>query len=368
MSSPEPATERRATPWPRYEAAAEGVRNYWYPVLFSRRLGRKPVVLRLLGEPVLLLRDSGKAYALYDQCPHRGVPLSLGKQEFPCTWTCRYHGWTFDLPTGELGAALTDGPNSAICGKVRVRTYPVEERAGLVWVYMGRGTPPPVEADIPDELLRDDVVIVGKISERPGNWRYAAENGWDSSHALYLHRDAWFTLFRKKPIWGISRIAMDDDGWLTRYRTEAYFQDDYPRYGRWPKRRPWEVAGGAARVSIRLPGMLRVRYPFWTHYEWYVPVDRGHHRYLQFVVKRATGLAALAFRAEYYLYIRALFHGHFNGQDAKMVECLPESFPERLFRPDVSITNWRKLFDHIRGEEHAASPVAVDAMPTPAPS
>ena len=66
----------------------------------------------------------------------------------------------------------------------------------------------------------------------------------------------------------MSRIAMDDDGWLTRYRTESHFQDDYPRYGRWPKPRPWEVAGGAARVSIRLPGMLRVRYPFWTHYEW----------------------------------------------------------------------------------------------------
>jgi nitrite reductase/ring-hydroxylating ferredoxin subunit len=363
MTNSHPATVRGATPWPRYEAAAGGLPDYWYPVAFSRNLGRRPLVLQVLGEPVMLLRDGGKAYAVRDQCPHRGVPLSLGKQEFPCTWTCRYHGWTFDLPTGELGAALSDGPRSAICGKVRVRTYPVEERAGLVWIYLGCGTPPPVEDDIPDELLRRDVVVVGRISERPGNWRYAAENGWDSSHALYLHRDAWFIFFRKKPVWGMSRIAMDDDGWLTRYRTESHFQDDYPRYGRWPKPRPWEVAGGAARVSIRLPGMLRVRYPFWTHYEWYVPLDRGHHRYLQLVVKPATGLAALAFRLEYYLYIRALFHGHFNGQDAKMVEYLPEDFPERLFRPDASITSWRRLFDRIRGAEPALAPdlpVAAD--------
>src|SRR5260370_3788693 len=107
--------------------------------------------------------------------------------------------------------------------------------------------------------------------------------------------------------------------------------------------------------------MLRVRYPFWTHYEWYVPVDRGHHRYLQFVVKPATGLAALAFRLEYYLYIRALFHGHFNGQDAKMVEYLPEGFPERLFRPDASITSWRRLFDNIRGETHVPATEQVAA-------
>ena len=361
MSELETATAPRVTPWPRYEAAAEGLRNYWYPVIFSRDLGRRPIALKLLGEPVMLLRDGGKPYALYDQCPHRGIPLSLGKQEFPCSWTCRYHGWTFDLPTGELGAALTDGPDSGICGKVRVRTYPVEERAGLVWLYMGSGTPPPVEDDLPAEWLQGNPLILGKITERAGNWRYAAENGWDSSHALYLHRDAWFTFFRKKPVWGISRIAMDDDGWLTRYRVESHVQDVYPRYGRWPKLRPWEVASFPARVSVRLPGLLRVRYTFWTHYEWYVPVDRDHHRYLQFLVRHVSGLAALRFRLEYALYLRPLFHGHFNGQDAKMVELMPESFPERLFRPDVSITSWRKLFDHVRGEEHDGPPLPAAA-------
>jgi len=92
---------------------------------------------------VVFLRDEGKVYALSDQCPHRGVPLSLGRQEFPGTWTCYYHGWTYDLKTGVLQAALTDGPDSPICGKVRVRIYPVEERAGVVWVYLGAGEAPP---------------------------------------------------------------------------------------------------------------------------------------------------------------------------------------------------------------------------------
>src|SRR5262249_39849063 len=149
-----------------------------------------------------------------------------------------------------------------------------------------------------------------------------------------------------KPIWGKFRIATDDDGWLTRFRTEVHLQAEYPRYGRWPRVRFWEVAGGAVRVSIRLPGMLRVRYPSWTHYEWYVPVDKDHHRYLQLVVKPAAGLRALLFRLEYLLTIGPLLHGQFNGQDAKMVEMMPETFPARFFRPDVSITSWRKLFEH----------------------
>jgi phenylpropionate dioxygenase-like ring-hydroxylating dioxygenase large terminal subunit len=132
--SPQDVRRRDLSIWPRYAAAATGLRNYWYPVMWSRDLGRKPVALRLCGEPITLLRENGKAYGLFDQCPHRGIPLSVGRQEFPGTWTCRYHGWTFELETGVLKAALTDGPDSPICGKVRVRTYPVEERAGLIWV------------------------------------------------------------------------------------------------------------------------------------------------------------------------------------------------------------------------------------------
>src|SRR5207253_3261173 len=155
--------------------------------------------------PSWSVANRGKVHAFYDQCPHRGIPLSVGRQEFPGTWSCRYHGWTFDCATGDLKAALTDGPDSPICGKVRVRTYPVEERAGLVWVYMGeaeRGDtgafrPPPVEADIPTAFLEADTVIVGRIAERKGNWRYAAENGFDESHAKFLHRyGCRWTMFR----------------------------------------------------------------------------------------------------------------------------------------------------------------------------
>src|SRR5437773_5344040 len=68
--------------WPTYDAAVLGFRDYWYPVIWSRSLGRKPLAFTLLGEKVMLVRDAeGKPRALVNRCPHRGVPLSLGRQE-----------------------------------------------------------------------------------------------------------------------------------------------------------------------------------------------------------------------------------------------------------------------------------------------
>ena len=142
--------------WPRYDAAGLGFRHYWYPVLFSRQVGGKPRALTLCGERIVLVRDqAGRVRALHDRCPHRGVPLSQGRCAFPGMITCAYHGWTYDLASGDLVAALTDGPDSPIAGRasVRVATYPVEERGGLVWVYVGDAPAPPVEADVPAEFV-----------------------------------------------------------------------------------------------------------------------------------------------------------------------------------------------------------------------
>ena len=94
--------------WPRYDEAKLGLRNYWYPVIEARLVkSKRPVSVTLAGEKIVLVRDQGKVYGLSDRCPHRGVPLSLGRREFPGMLTCRYHGWTYDVKTGDLKAALT---------------------------------------------------------------------------------------------------------------------------------------------------------------------------------------------------------------------------------------------------------------------
>jgi phenylpropionate dioxygenase-like ring-hydroxylating dioxygenase large terminal subunit len=117
----------KASPWPRYEAAVLGFRNYWYPAMQSRKLGQTPVSVVMLGERLLFIRHQGRCYALEDRCAHRGVPLSVGTCEFPGTATisCRYHGWTYDITNGKCVGAVTDGPDSPIVGKVSIASYPV---------------------------------------------------------------------------------------------------------------------------------------------------------------------------------------------------------------------------------------------------
>jgi hypothetical protein len=112
-----------------------------------------------------------------------------------------------------------------------------------------------------------------------------------------------------------------------------------------------------------MPGSSKVQYADYTHYTWFEATDKDHHRYYQYLVAPATGLGALLFRLRYWLYRRWVFHVQFNNQDARMVELMPDTAPERLFRPDASITAWRRLCEHARGAvpDNVASPAPMTA-------
>ena len=194
-----------------------------------------------------------------------------------------------------------------------MRTYPTAERLGLVWVFVGAGQAevPPVEQDIPEELLAPGVTLGGRIqSGRRGNWRYAAENGFDEGHAKFLHRDALWVLFRQMPVWTEARIVRTDDGrWLSRRWDGVYWDADFPGVGRWPPPRSWRrlvqrrpKPGQRPKVhpriaALRLPGMVSVRVPYilrvayssYIHYEWAIPEDAQHHRYVQLMASFRPG-------------------------------------------------------------------------------
>ena len=74
-----------------------GFRNYWYPIIESRHVKKRPVPVRVLGEDLVLFRGNrGRVAALVDRCPHRGTKLSRGRIIFPGTLSCGYHGWTYN--------------------------------------------------------------------------------------------------------------------------------------------------------------------------------------------------------------------------------------------------------------------------------
>ncbi len=315
--------------------------------------------------------------------PHRGTRLSRGKHEFPGTPTiaCRYHGWVFDVTNGACVAALTDGPDSPVVGKVRVRTYPVEERKGIVWVWMGKMAPVPLEEDVPPLLLREDTMTVASWRLTYGNWKWHAEN--PPGHAFMLHRDGNWYLFRQPPARSVGDYteltAEGVDGEWLHYRASAVsWEEQYPGLGRWPRFRPWRrrdrrqlpgsIRGERSRSSIRLPGVVRVLhnpFPGDVHYEWYVPADEDHYYYFVVECVWPKGLwSRLQWYARYHLYVRPMKR-RFNMQDFTMIGDSTEharrhgdNMPSPLYRPDVGDFAWREYANaHARGE--AVEPAGV---------
>jgi nitrite reductase/ring-hydroxylating ferredoxin subunit len=95
-----------------------------------RAKGRK--LVRRDGKQVLLIAAEGRLFAIANRCPHEGYPLSEGSLGAGCVLTCNWHNWKFDLATGE-----------ALVGSDPVRTYPVEDRGGEIFIDL---TDPPADA------------------------------------------------------------------------------------------------------------------------------------------------------------------------------------------------------------------------------
>ena len=372
--------------WPNYEAAASGLENFWYPVIWASQVGYKPRTVRVCGRNILLMRDANnKVRALDDRCAHRGVRLSLGCQHFPGTISCPYHGWTYRLADGEVVAVITDGPDSRVCGSTGVRPYATEECLGLVWVFVGEEKAYPLDQQLPEELVSPPSFAVGgRIEDRTGNWRLYAENGFDEGHAKYLHRTSLWRLFKVMPTW--NKIHIERVGrWLFRVEDERHWEAEFPGLGRWTNQRWWKFkprqqqgrmlgnTGGSGKndpyiaslnlpgfASLSLPGVLRIAYPQFIHYEFSVPIDATRTKYVGVMVQFKTGLAKLGFYLKYLLAIRWLFHGQFSGQDHWMVS-ETSAPPERLYRPDISLIEWRRLFSSPELSARKSAPGAPSA-------
>ena len=112
---------------------SEFLENAWYVVAQSQQISHQLLSLKLLGEQLLFYRDSeSRVVALEDACPHRKLPLSMGKLKGD-TVQCGYHGLTFDA----CGKCVDAPTQDKIPSNAFVRSYPVVEKYKLVWVWMG---------------------------------------------------------------------------------------------------------------------------------------------------------------------------------------------------------------------------------------
>lgn len=123
-------------------------RRHWLPFMLSGDLApdAPPQRVRLLGESLVAFRDSqGRPGLLGEHCPHRRASLCLGRNEAGGL-RCAYHGWKFDV-SGRCLEMPTEPVESGFRHKVRADAYPVQERGGVLWAYLG---PAEKRAELPE--------------------------------------------------------------------------------------------------------------------------------------------------------------------------------------------------------------------------
>ncbi len=172
------------------------MRNYWQPVALVEefdpaldpRMAQRPVkAVRALGQDFVLFRDAQDRWGLLDRaCPHRGADLSFGRHEGDGL-RCPFHGWKFDA-TGKCLDTPAEPESLRMCDRVRQRSYPLLERGGVLFAWLGvEGQAPPPFAPF-DCFAAPATHTFAFKGLWQCNWLQAFEVGIDPAHPSFLHR------------------------------------------------------------------------------------------------------------------------------------------------------------------------------------
>ncbi|MGV3571607.1 MAG: Rieske 2Fe-2S domain-containing protein [Ramlibacter sp.] len=192
---PPPAHRAELTEVAAGTPMGELMRRYWHPIGLAADATATPRKVRVLGEDLILFRDGqGRPGLVYPHCAHRGASLYYGKVEERGIRCC-YHGWLFDVQ-GHCVEQPCEPDGGRARDKARQPWYPVEERYGLVWAYLGPPEKKPVlpryeclEVLAPGEFLEADDHSIGGGGPQviPCNWLQHYENLVDPFHVVVLH-------------------------------------------------------------------------------------------------------------------------------------------------------------------------------------
>jgi phenylpropionate dioxygenase-like ring-hydroxylating dioxygenase large terminal subunit len=183
------------------------MRCYWHPVALCEELpaGSAPKPVKILSEELVLFRDDrGRPGLVGLYCSHRCADLSYGRIE-DGGLRCLYHGWLYDIH-GRCLEQPAEPPESRYKDEIRHLAYPVIERAGLLFAYMGKDEPPLLPTY--EFLSAPPAHLYVQKTYMECNWLQALEGDLDPAHLSYLHRSFPLrTMASPRTVPGSSRSA-----------------------------------------------------------------------------------------------------------------------------------------------------------------
>lgn len=226
---------------------SELLKNHWYLALPSKNLKvEKMLSIEICSEPVLFFRKStGEVSAVRDICPHRGIPFKYGRIVKDMV-ECPYHGWKFDGAGICRDIPSLTSDQKLDCTKVKIKTYPVKEQFGGIWVFIG-------DAQFDQASCPQPPVLEGfNIDRQPQICQIAAFNChidhaviglMDPAHGPYVHQ-SWF--------WRSSKSAYE--------KHKEFGPVDYgfrmKRHEPSKNSKAYKILGGkpTTEITFRLPG------------------------------------------------------------------------------------------------------------------
>lgn len=177
--------------------------GFWYRALPSELVSRGRLKKATLLEiPLVIGRDrQGRAFALRDACPHRGMPLSCGwfdGQQVECS----YHGWKFDAHSGQcqLIPSLTSDQTLKV-DRIYAGSYACEERDDFIWVFIpepgpaGAGFTPRQDVPVPAPrvpLFSEKYKLAYLTADLPCSVDHGIIGLMDPAHGPFVHQAWWW--------------------------------------------------------------------------------------------------------------------------------------------------------------------------------
>ncbi|MFQ5778658.1 MAG: Rieske 2Fe-2S domain-containing protein [Terriglobia bacterium] len=170
--------------------------GFWYPALRSAQVrGEKLQAAMLLGVPLVIGRDArGRAFALRDTCPHRGMPLSVGHFDGEVL-ECSYHGWRFEVASGQCrGVPSLTADSKLKVERIFADHFPCAEQDGYIWVYIPDPARP--DAALPPvprlPVFSPRYRLTHLAAELPCNVDHGIIGLMDPAHGPFVHQSWWW--------------------------------------------------------------------------------------------------------------------------------------------------------------------------------